>query len=349
MASISGSNAKAGVKVATTWGTPVAVGAGNQLVAEITPSGNEELLVARSVGSGRHMTNSHTRGNYIPTISLVGDAGYRNNMDTIIAQMWGTSGAPSEVTASQSDYKHTITFNTTLNAKYLTLAYETTTTTTHEFPTCAVRQFGLRTTSVPGYLEWSAELLAGVLNLSSSTNNTAALANVTLTDTELAAVAFDDDFWIETAGGTISVADQYNITSFDFSATRPQEIQTEIKGASGNSAPVSSGLFEATLNIGVKELADHAYYTVWNAETIKKGIITVEGTQIGSGTNKTIKLLLPNLYLTALPGYALTDPGTNALSLSFNCQAPSSTESGMTGSVYPYFEITNGLSTSLLA
>lgn len=350
MASITGSSAKAGIKIASTWGTASECGAGNGLIAEITPNFNVSTLTARAIGSGLQMARTFTRGNFIPTISLVGDAGYHNNMAVILAQILGTSGAPSETTADQDDYLHTITFNSTLNAKYLTLAYQNSSATTLEFPTCAVRQFGLRTTTVPGYLEWSAELLAGTVNFTPASNNFADLNSVTVPDSELAAVDFDDTFWIDDHdGAAIDTNDQYNITGFDFSLTRPQEIIPEIKGSAGNSAPVASGLAEATFNINVKELADATYYTVWSAQTVKKGLFAVSGTTIGSGTAKSIKLYIPNLVLVTEPQNSLTDPGTNALALSFNVAAPASTVTGMGGSVYPYFEITNGLSTSLLA
>lgn len=349
MASKSGAQSYAGLEIATTWGTAVAAGAGDKLVCEINPSFNTNTLVARAIGSGAYMSANFTRGTYIPTWSLTGDAGYRNNMDKLIAVLWGTSPAPSEVTNPNNDWKHTITFNTTLNAKYVTFAYETSTATTIEAPTAAVRSFGLRTTSVPGYLEWTAELLGNKAEFSSSTNTNATLANVTNTDTELVAVDFDDDFWIDDqSSGALASGDQYNITGFDFSFTRPQDIIPEIKGAAGHSAPVASGLAEGTFNVTVKELADHTYFTVWSAETAKKASINVEGTQIGAGTNKAVVLYIPRLILVQEPQYALTSEGTNTLALNFNIAVASANPTGMT-STYPYWEITNGLATSLLA
>ena len=351
MASISGAQTNMGVKIATTWGTAVACGTANRFVAEVTPNFNVNELTSRTIGSGAYMLSSATRGNFIPTVSVVGDMGYRNNCDVIIAQLWGTSGTPSEVTASQGDYKHTITMNTTLNAKYLTLAYEDASATTMEFSTCACRSIGLKTTSVPGYLEFSAELLANTATLSSSTNTNATLANCTFTEgtAELTACDFSDLYRQNTSsGGSLSGSDQYNITGFDFSFNRPQDIVPEIKGASGNAAPVSSGYWDGTFNVTVKELADHAMYTLWSAETAYKAYVDVQGTQIASGTNKTVRLYLPKMLLVTEPQYNLTSAGTNTLSLSWRLLKASSNPTGMS-STYPYWEITNTLSTSLLA
>lgn len=351
-ASITGAQTKAGVKIATTWGTAVACGAGNSFAGEISPSFNVSELNAREIGSGAYMLSNTTRGSVIPTVSLTADLGYRNNCDILLAQFMGTAGAPTEVTVGQSDYKHTITFNTTLNAKYVTLAFESTSATVMEFPTCAVQSIGIATTGVPGYLDFTAELLANAVELSSSTNTNATLANCTFTEgvPELVAVDLVDKFRTNNqSGSAVGSGDQYNITGFNLALSRPQEIIPEIKGAAGNSAPLATELFEGTLSVDVKELADHAYYTIWSAETTRKALIEIEGTQIGTGVNKRFSIFLPRMVLVTEPQYALTDQGTNTLSMEFRLLKAATAPTGMTGSTYPYFEIVNGLATSLLA
>ena len=351
MASIAGLDSNAILQIATTWGTAVAAGAGDKFAGEISPNFNVSELVARGIGSGAQMALNATIGNYIPTISLVGDLGYRNNWDKLCAAFMGTSGAPAEQNTGEGDYLHTITFNSTLNPKYLTLAYDDTSTTTAEFPTCAVQSFGIKTTSVPGYLEGNAELLAGIFNASSSTNTNATNASATWTEgtPELAAVAFDDDYWTnDQSGDALDSGDLYAITSFDLQLQRPQEIVPEIKGSAGNSAPVKSGAFAGTFNVTVKELADHAYYTLWAAFTTRKASVTVEGTQIAAGDNKAWSILLPSMQLITEPQYALTAEGTNTLSLAFKLLKAGSNPTGMSNT-YPHFLVTNTLSTSLLA
>lgn len=351
MAAKSGWQSIAGIKIASTWGTAVAAGVGDRFSGEISPNFNVNELTAREIGSGSYMLSNATRGNYIPTISITADLGYRNGCDRMIAQMLGTSGVPTEVTVGQSDYKHVITFNSTLNSKYITLAYEDGTTTTMEFPTCAVQSIGLSTTSVPGYIDFTAELLAGQAVTSSSTNTNATLATTTFTEgtPELVAVDFSDTFRTNAQSATtLSGSHQYNITGFEMSLNRPQEIIPEIKGSAGNSAPVTSALIEGTFNVTVKELADHAYYTIWEAETAQKAELYIQGTQIGSGTNKGFKVVIPRMVLVQEPQYALSSPGTNTLALNFRLLKAGSNPTGMSNT-YPYFEITNTLATSLLA
>lgn len=352
MASITGAQTKAGVKIASTWGTAVACGAGNSFAGEISPSFNVSEINARQIGSGAYMLSSATRGSVIPTVSLTADLGYRNNCDILLAQFMGTSGSPTEVTVGEGDYKHSLLFNTTLNTKYVTLAFESSSATVMEFPTCAVQSIGIATTGVPGYIDFTAELLANTAELSSSTNTNATLANCTFTEgtPELVAVDLVDKFRTNAqSGGAVGSGDQYNITGFNLSMSRPQEIIPEIKGAAGNSAPLATDLFEGTLSVDVKELADHAYYTIWSAETARKALIQIEGTQIGAGSNKSFSIYIPRMILVTEPQYALTDQGTNTLSMEFRLLKAAATPTGMSGSTYPYFEIVNTLATSLLA
>lgn len=349
MAVLSGAATNAILQIASTWGTAVDGGAGDKFAGEITPNFNVEELIRRQIGSGVQMTQSAVVGNFKPTINLTMDAGYRNTMDVLIAQFMGTAGAPSEVTGGQGDYLHSITFNNSLNAKYVTLAYETSSTTVMEFPTCAVRSISFAADDPPGILEFSAELLANTAVTSGTTNTNADLQSATATDTEVIAYAVEDTFRMNAnSGGALSGSDQYNITSFNLTLTRPQEIFGEIKGSSGNSAPLATGLFEGELTITASSLADHAKFTEWGASTAQKCTLNIQGTQIGTGTNKAITILIPKMVLVTEPQYNIVSEGVNPLSLTYRIIAATSNPTGM-GATLPHFNITNGLSTSLLA
>ncbi len=349
MASISGAGTSAIAQIATTWGTAVAGGAGDKLVAEITHSMNEQELIARQIGSGNYMATTATRGGVLPTVTVTGDAGYRNQMDKILAQFMGTAGAPSEATGGQGDYVHTITFNATLNSKYLTIAYESSSAKVHEFPTCACNTFSLKTTTIPGYAEYSAGFLANDIALSTSTNTNAVLQAATLTDEELVAVNGADDFWLNAqSGGALAAGDKLDITGFELSLSRPQKTVGEMRNALGVAAPISDGLFEGTLRITLKELADHTYYDIWNAETVYKARIGIDGTTIAAGTAKSVICYMPEIMLVKAPEYSLVEPGVNGVTYEFRLNKAVANPTGMS-SVYPYFAITNTLSTSLLA
>ncbi len=349
MAAISGAQTNAIYKIATTFGTAVSGGAGNKLKAEITPAFNSEILKPRQVGSGASMIQSAPRGNFKPSVNLTMDAGYRNCMDFILAQFFGTAPAPVEQTGSQGDYKHIITFNPSLNAKFGTLAFETTDGTVMEFPSCATRSIGLSLDDAPGIFEFTAELIANNAVLSGTVNTNASLASATATDNEIVAHNLDDTFRINlSSGGSLAGGDQYNIMGYNLQLSRPQEIKGEIRGAAGNSRPRATDLFEGTLSVTVAELADHTYYTYWQNETPLKCALNIQGSQIGSGLNRGITLYLPKMILTQEPQYAPVSPGVNGMTLNFQLIDAVTNPTGMS-SRYPYVEIINQLSASLLA
>lgn len=348
MTSVSGSRTNAIYKIGGTFGTAVSGGAGNKLRSEITPNFNVDVLKPRQIGTGNLIALSATRGNLKPTLQLAMDAGYRNCMDFILAQFFGTASAPAEQTASQGDYKHTLTLNPTLNAKWGTLAYDTSNATLHEYPSTACQSITISLDDAPGILNFEAELLANNIVLTGAVNTNASMASATITDTETINYAFDDTFRINNnTGGALSGSDQYNITGFSFNFQRPQSIKGEIKGSAGNGAPVEEGIILGTLTVNVKELADHAMFTDWSAETPKKCSLNIQGTQIGSGVNKAITINIPKMQLVQEPKYALTSEGVNPLTLTFEILGATANPTGMT-SFYPYIEIINNYGTNLL-
>lgn len=349
MARISGAKTNAGYKIATTYGTAVQAAAGQKLLAEISPNFNVEELIPRMIGSGVSMVNTATRGNLKPQIDITMDARYRDCMAFILAQFMGTSGAPVEQTGGQADYKHTITFNTTMNAKYGTLAYESSSATVIEYPSVATSEITFSLDDAPGILEFTASLLANNAVITGTVNTNASLASATLVDTETINYAFEDTFRQNAAsGGSLAGGDQYNIVSYELNLQRPQEFIGEIKSTVGNGEPIETDLFAGTLTLGVKSLEDHTRLTEWSAETPQKCALNIQGTQIGSGVNKGINILIPRMLLVQEPQYQLTSAGINPLTLTYRILQASANPTGMT-STLPYFEIINGLSTSLLA
>jgi hypothetical protein len=351
MPALTGSFVSGAVQIASTWGTAAAAGAGDKFAAEYSISPAVDVLTARGIGSGAYMDSNFTRGNILYTGSFTADLGFRNNCDVLLAQMMGTAAAPTETTGGQSDFLHTITFNTTLNAKYVTIAYESSSTTVHELPTAAVTGVTIASTAVPGYVDFTANVVANTLQLSTAVNTNAVLQAATFTEgtPELVTANLDDTFRTNAqSGGALAGGDQYNVTGFELSLERPQEIVNEIAGTASTTAPVASDKFQGSFTVQVKDLADHAMYTIWAAETARKARLSFEGTQIGTGVNKRFTVLLPRMLLVDAPAFTVTAEGRNPLSLTFRLAKAAANPTGMS-STFPYFEIVNGLSTSLLA
>ncbi len=350
MGSVSGSNTVTGVKVSSTWGTAVAVGAGNRLPAEISFSDNVTEIVSREIGTGNAMASIFTRGQIQPSVSLTMDVGFDNNFDVLLAQMMGTASISAMITVGQNDYRQTVTYNTTLNAKYLTMAFTATDAGTIEFPSVAINSATIRTSSIPGILEASFEGVASDIEHSSAVNTYAVVtASTARTGNENVTAAFDDKFWINnTSAGALAGGNQLNITSYELSLTRPQTTVNEIKNSLGNSAPINDGLFEGTLTIGLKELPDLTQFGDWDLETTKKCRLTLTGSQIGTGSFRSLDIYIPQMQLVSAPQYSVSSPGINPVTLTFKISKASANPTGMT-STYPYFEIVNTRSTALLA
>lgn len=352
MAAISGSQTAAIIQTTSAWGTATAGGTGDRFIAEPSINTGTQELTARQIGSGANMLTDVTRSGFIPTVGLTGDLGFRNGWDVVFAAFFGTAAAPTETTVGESDYLHVLLVNTaTLNPKYLSYAYTSTSTTSIEFPSCAVRSIGFKSTTIPGYIDATAELLANDMVLASAVNTYAVVAAATASEAipELVTTDYADTYRSNDQGGaTLAGGDQFSITDFDFSMSHPQESKPEIKGSAGISAPVETSSFEGTFNVGVKQLDDHTYFTAWLAETAKKARLSIEGSQIGAGVNKRFTLVMPRLKQPEGPAYSPTDPGTNPVLLNFRLLKASANPSGMS-SPFPYIEIVNTLSTSLLA
>lgn len=347
MGALSGAKTNAAVVKAGTWGTAAAASTGDKFVGEITHALNESVLKARSTGSGKRMPLGFTRGSTKPTVNLVGDCHFHGSFGRVLSQFMGADSISSEITASQGDYRHTLTFAD--QTKFVTVAEETSSTTVREFPTCSARSFTLRTPSVPGYLEYAAELAANDMELSTSTNTNAVLAASTLVDTDILSPAFDDDFWIDTqASGSLASGDQFNILGYELVLNRPQESANEIKGAAGNGSPSITDDISGRLTITVKELANHSLYAYFAAETALKCRFTVEGAQIGSGALKSLNVYIPRMQLIAAPQHGLVVPGMNPVTYVFDISEATSAPTGMS-SVLPYFELVNTLATGYQA
>lgn len=350
MAAETGASTNAILEKAGTWGTAVQGGSGDKwLFQSLTASLNETVLEARQIGSGLSMSTDATKGATAPTLSVEQIVGYNNLADRLMYQLFGAASVSAELTASQSDYRHTLTMSSTNDAKYLTVAYDGDSATVFEYPTCVVTSINIRCDTIPGYVTVSAELLANNRVISGTTNDTASLAAATApSDTELVACSLADEFLLNTqAGGALSNStDLVAITSYSFTLSRPRNFVNEIKGSAGNGVPVYGDLWTATLEVGIKNKSDMTWFTANDAETAYKCSLEIFGSQIGSGEDRSFKVLIPRMKLIQSPEYNLTEVGTNPQSLSFTCLAASANPTGMS-STYPYIEIVNSSSAEI--
>lgn len=347
-AAITGAQTKLAFKIATTFGTAVAT---TKLFAveNFNQTVNVAELSSSPIGINFNMLEDKEIGRKDPRLDWTMKLGYNNNAAFFVAQMMGTAGAPTEVTGGQADWKHTITFNDTLNGKYLTMAELDTDSTTLEWPSVAITDLTFETGSPPNYVMASFSAIADQRVSGSATNTSAVVTALTAPTMDEAVVTEADSFLINVqTGAGLAGGDKLNITNYSLKLSRPQESIPEIKGAAGNSAPIASDLFSGTLTIQLKSLIDHTYITAWEAGTYYKSKFTFDGAQIGTGTNASWVLYVPRMRLINTPEYNLSSTGLNGPTLTFEILKASANPTGMS-STYPYFETTNGIAVSLLA
>lgn len=344
MAYLSGINTKAALKLnpaATAWGTAGAVGAGDLCAATYTPNNSVQELMSSPIGSGRQMATDAEAGQIDYGFTLAGEATYQSGLDRVLAQFFGTSGAPTEVTGGQGDYRHRMTLNSTWNANRCTYAIQSSSAAVHEYPSAVFNSLTISSTSPKTFLNFSASALADTVLFSGTTNNWAAIDACTITDSEYIKVAASDNFWINAqGGGALSSGDILGITDYQIVLNKPQSTPKEIDGTSAVSAPVVDGMIDGTLTVTVRGSTDNTYMTAWSAGTEYKCLFKVIGTTISAGTPKSLTVYCPRMKLIEMPGYSVTDPGTNPLTLVFKLMAASANPTGM-NSTLPYIELVN--------
>jgi hypothetical protein len=353
MARIKGSESYAVMVMGDTggvYGTAEAAGAGDRIACKTAPAITSQLLSKNPVGTGQVMAPQSIVGRKTPVVTLSGDVGYRNGFDKVLAQFFGTSSAPAEQTPTKGDYMHRLTLNTTGNYVKNTFAYLLASGDTLEFPSAMTRSIGINIPEVHAIAQYTAEILGNKAELSSAVNTAAVVTAATISDSEVAVAIEDSDFWINvSSAGALSGSDQVNITSYNLTLTRPQDFIGNIKGTPGNAVPVETDVVSGTLTITFQELTDKAYYTAWEAETVYKSKLKLEGSIISAGSvNRAVSIYLPLMKLENAPEYQTTEAGYNTVTLNFTLFAASAAPTGMS-SVYPYVELINTRTTTYVA
>lgn len=352
MARITGSQTKAVYvlgEIADNWGTANEAGAGDRIRGTITPAYSVQELIKNPIGGGLNMQDDIIAGRLTPAVTIAGDLGFQNGPDKIAAQFFGTSAISAEITATEGDYRHTLTLNPTTNNVYGTFAYDLVSDETAELPTVACRTFSTSFTQTTELVQFSAELLGSDLILDSAVNDTAAIAAATAGDSECVIVKFEDSFWINTqADGALDSGDQMNILSYNRTLARPQDFSGLVKGSAGNPEPLADSLITGTLAITLESLDNITFYEAWLAGTTYKCKLLVSGSQINDGVAKSWAEYCPRMKLVQPPAYNVTESGFNSVSLTFVLLEASANPTGM-ASTRPYVEIVNTKATTYVA
>lgn len=346
MAAITGAETKIGLVKASTWGTAVAVGAGDLIqLNSLSPAGDNETFSTNNIGSGLGMETDVVSGNEVYSASLDMQVGYENGADLILAAFLGDPQSPTEQNVGEGDYLHQILASTGIHSNdYLTLVAHATSTETIEFPTCSVESITLSHSNPQSPLNLVANLIASDFEEASTTNTFAVVDAATLRDpnNNKTNVRKSSEWRINAqSGGALSSSDNICVIGATIEMTRPQEIINEVCGDASSPVPSASDFLTGTVTLEFKDLEDLSYFTSFkDGDTFKAELLIDSGIQIGAGGNYSMNFKFPRLKIVSFPDYSVEDAGNNGYSLTFQILAATANPTGM-DSTRPYVEITN--------
>lgn len=331
-----------------TYGTAIAGGAGDRIRADISPSYQSQELIKRMIGSGNVMQDDIIKGRITPTVALSVDVGYLNGAERLCSQFFGTSGAPTEQTATQGDYLHRMLLNPLENSVFGTFAYELTTTKVAELPSCAVTSIETSFSGTDEIMQLSSNLLGDDLILDSATNTNATILAATEAGGQCAIIKLADEFYMNLASGAdFDAEDKFVIMGYTRKLERPQEHMGNVKGSAGNSKPLATDMATGSITLEVEALDRIDEFENWEAGDFLKCKLVVEGSQIGTGVNFAWMEYTPRMKLVQAPVYNVTESGFNSYTIEAHILQAPSNPTGMNSNL-PYLEVINTRSTAYI-
>lgn len=351
MAKITGAQGVAGLKVASTWGTPVACGAGDKLVNfTINHGENAQALQITPIGLGSIVANQVDRGNVAPQLTLQGKLGYNSPELVALAQMFGGASA---VNLLNGAYSQSVILNQTANQKYFTTAWQPNIGSSIEYATCVATKATINFPPPKDYIELTLDALADAQNLTSATNTYLTLTSCTAANTRRMVWGNADKLWINAQNGpALSASNAYNVQSMVVEFNRPQEHPREATGSASQGVPVSTGDFPfyGTLSVTFRSKQDHTWFAAHQAGTeFKARIEHMSSDAIGvSGVNYGMRIYYPRLKIVESPQNNLAGAGDNAETVVFQILGATAYPAGI-NFTDPILEFLTDRSSALLA
>jgi len=292
MSGVSGLEVKAAVKKASTWGTAVVCGANDGI-----------LILPPTLSKEREDQIDDSLGFYFPQDSDPGAVKSEGDLpmylrydsiDLLIALAMGaTAGAPVQQ-GTTAAYKQTFSLAESIDGLFATLALWTK-INVEEYPTVKVTGLTLEG-EVGKALTITFHLIASNRTTSGS-NTLTSFNNVTYFETKNRVLFNQGVFRMNNqsdpalGSGDIIYPNSFKLTF--------QRKMAGVYGAGGSfdviDEPTNDGLPEMKLELTVPRYTSDAYFTDWDAGTVKKMDITFTGAVIESPYNRQFKIEFPNL------------------------------------------------------
>lgn len=336
-----------GLKKATDWGTAVACDAEDGLL--ITSESLRQTIERHKDNSAALAFVQRTdAGKSAVSGNLEAFLRYEG-LDMAIALAMGTAGAPTIL--GTTAYSNSYVLATVIEGLFATVAMKKTSDKIFEYPSVKIHGFTIGG-EMNAPLTISLVCIPDQLELASSTNTIATLANVTYPDKgnriimdKNATFKINDE-----SGAALADTDKVYPASFELAFSRPVEGDF-VAGSQYISEPAATDLPECTLTLNFPRYNDNAHtlFEDWEAFTRKKMEICLKGALIETTYFYEFKISMPNLKVVD-PEAAIGGPGKIPGSMTFDLLGTDTAPEGMTGITKPFqLDVQNTRSTDPLA
>lgn len=344
--------AAAAIEQGSTWGTAVAVGAGDGIaITGESISGGRAALPREDLGypwgQGIDVGAERHRGAINFDLFHGGGAG------RLMSYFFGTSGSPTQTPPSTgTTYLHVLTLENALTKFGTVCLAKRASQKWWQYASAKAARLEL-SGSGNERVRGSIEFIANALDRDSSTNTTTQTNAVTVPTRRALAYAKQGTFRLNAqAGGALaSTTDDVPILGFKFTAVRPFDEPELIDGTNYIAEPVEAGECMGELEITLRSYDAETWIAAYLAQTEYKADLKLLSAYTPSGGAAMYALLnIARMVVAEQPQAPVANRGPIPHVVRFKCLTPSAAPTGMSGLTQPFeLQVLDEVSTAYLS
>ena len=347
----------AGLAKAGTWGTPVAVGAGEQIPFNSESLTPDVQFIPDEQISGTALTFFGDKGNEFHSGDVMLDFDWGlDQLIVALALATGTAGAPTQL-GGEAAYQHDLLLNDDLEGLFATLVFDKNTGKVWEYTTAKVGGFTIAQQNNQR-AKVTLPFIPHALNLNdaSGTNNTSTIGNLTLPSvSSFARFAQMKVYANAQGGGALGASDLIYTSEMEFTWDNnfPTDDVTTQYGDKVDE-PVRDGdpVIGGSLRFSKANNNNGGNQTLFENmldKTRMKALIEWTGPLVTASYNYTLSIYLPDIQF-ASGDQNIGGKERIPLNLEFVCNKATAAPTGFpSGVTHPALVIVNGLGTDPLA
>ncbi len=338
MAGISTGQSKIGIVAGSTWGTAAAMSGEMSLRGRLTHKSARGEHNPADIGFGNFFQTVVSQEDSLD-VTLMAEMAFDSLIAQAIAMFLGEDTS-TETTGAQGDYAHVMKMTDDNDGHFATLGYfyDKSAGKVIEIPSCKFHTLTIKQQRM-GVGEITLQGIGDRLVVSSPTNDYSTINGLTAPAFELGVLGGTNHYFRMNAasGDALDSGDDKQIVGYTLTLQRPFDRDFVLRAANTRYSLEPKQLSPATgtleLNLPLIDTTQVDIFSLWNLGTLQKAELYFDGTQIGSGVNRSWKIQLPSLKCLQFP--AGTDlPNNNARmrpTLTFRVLQAASAPNGMTG------------------